>query len=460
LVLNDDQKIKLDSQVAERFEFKYLIHFDFYKKIIDIYNMQNINTEAIERLFNPFVMLSGYRNYNNFTRDIALSGNSPNQQIETLEQQEKQKSFNSVMAQEPEIFGITRIRLAKKHLDLALDPLTPEQRINMANNQDFIKKINKNLEIINLELKIKLKDILTWKYQFEILDTIKNTIVTDINHLSAGQKSILHLILETYGRWSLNGGVIIIDEPELHLHYQFQYEFLKIIEDIANELKTQYIIVTHSECLINSQTIKSVTRFGLESGSAKIYSPDIQTEDRWLVHILDNSRSISSFFCNKILLVEGQDDRYFFREAINFIYPELRQDIYVIDITGKGKFDEWERFFINFGLKVYKIADLDYYATKFCKEYSSVPKDKDGNKLYDEFKIQHPDLNNKIEEKYQENLFILKNGALEVYLDIHNKGLSSVILFCKNKMINFKTITNDKYDELKDILKQILIGKL
>ena len=94
-------------------------------------------------------------------------------------------------------------------------------------------------------------------------DTKNDRYQGDINSLSAGQKSIIHLIFEAYGRDDVKGGLIVIDEPEIHLHYQFQSKYLKILEDLAKEQKIQCILVTHSEGFINDNTIKYIKRFSL-----------------------------------------------------------------------------------------------------------------------------------------------------------------------------------------------------
>ena len=465
--------------------------------------------------------------------------------------------MNEVVPNEPAVFNIVRQILAQKHYDLALKE-TPEKAINEANNQTEIKDINEKLEWINLKLEIEFIEQRNWSYRFKIIETLTDTgtIITDINHLSAGQKAILHLILESYARGKLNGGVVIIDEPELHLHCQFQYEFLKLIEQFANEFNTQYILVTHSEGFISSQTINSVTRLALNAGATNSYSPRITKDNNLLVKILDNARSVNALFCNKVLLVEGEDDRYFFREAINLLYPDKRQEIFILDVSGKAKFDEWRTFFEKFGLKVYIIADLDIAINKFySEEYGNNPpklvsKGNDTNLhdhflaflekppntqekshnfyfiyrdakenmrvfnvrnkklspndsdisflvcqqqepikskldaqyssftedltsinldksledliksnfmkeiLIDDFRKKHSDLDQRVDDEYKNGLFILKHGAIEDYLENHNKGISEVIKFCKNMTKN--RFNNNKCKELKQILQRIL----
>src|ERR1051326_8994671 len=132
----------------------------------------------------------------------------------------------------------------------------------------------------------------TWQYTFQFYDIRRDRPIGDINSLSAGQKAIIHLVLEAYGRGELKGGLVIIDEPEIHLHYQFQHEYLQVVRELNTDQKCQYILVTHSEALINSSTIAHVRRFSLEqNGTTKINAPILTTEEKDLIRILDNTRS-------------------------------------------------------------------------------------------------------------------------------------------------------------------------
>src|SRR5690606_36271116 len=69
--------------------------------------------------------------------------------------------------------------------------------------------------------------------------------------------------------------------------------------------------------------------------------------------------STDAFFGKKVVLVEGDSDRYFFKSVFRALYPETSQDISILDIGGKGNFFAWRDFFESFGLEVCFIGDLD-----------------------------------------------------------------------------------------------------
>lgn len=438
------------------FGYQYLTNYNFYKELIEIYNLENPSNQ-IEPLYESFTLIGGYRNYNAFNTSISLREQSALQQIQQIRNLDFSKSLNSTEQSEPGIFGLVRLRVAEQHFKAMDQKLNATERENQANNLPFIKEINEKLKVINLECRIKLKDWRTWQYSFEFKDLGRNKNLPDINSLSAGQKSILHLIFEAYGRGDLMGGVVIIDEPEIHLHYQFQNEYLEVIKDLNNTQKSQYIIVTHSESLINSSTINYVKRFSRnQNGDTVIYAPTLSTSQKTLIKILDNTRSTYAFFARKALLVEGDSDRYFYRAVLHQLHPELDQEIAVLYINGSGSFNDWRNLFESFGLTVHSIGDSSVAIDLFFPLEKGVRARTSAEVAI--IKSRNPDWENKITSEYTNNNYILKKGTLEEYLHISRKDLSEVINFCNNNLATYlKDIADDRSKEIRDLIKMVVI---
>jgi len=370
---------------------------------------------------------------------------------------EYSRSANSAENSEPSIFSLVRLRMAGKCFDLIGTKKDQQECETTANNLDFIKSINDKLKIVDLKVETKLLDYSEWNFTFSFVDAKRNRVISDINSLSAGQKAITHLIFEAYGRGDLKGGLVIIDEPEIHLHYQFQSEYLRVIEKLNSEQGCQYILVTHSESLINSETISNVVRLSLdENGCTKVNQPTITTDQKWLVKILDNKRSTHAFFGSKILLVEGDTDRYFFRTLLGEIEEKLKkglvQDITILDINDKKKDAEWRNLFDAFGLKTSFITDLDYawkfYPTETATKINTP-------QLTSQFLTNHPDVITKIEAEHPNGTYILKEGDLEIYLGVQ-KDLVNVINFCQDKLKTYLANGADtKVQELKNIMSSV-----
>nr|WP_280953251.1 TOPRIM nucleotidyl transferase/hydrolase domain-containing protein [Rhizobium sp. L43] len=294
----------------------------------------------------------------------------------------------------------------------------------------------------------------TWRYSFEFYDTRRNKPIGDINSLSAGQKAIIHLVLEAYGRGELKGGVVIIDEPEIHLHYQFQHEYLQVLRELNRTQNCQYILVTHSESLINSSTISSVRRFALDAnGHTSIFSPTLSADEKSLIRILDNSRSTYAFFSKKVVLVEGDTDRYFFRALLQERHRLLEQEIAVLHVGGKRELPKWHSLFSSFGLRVYAISDFDYIVNlRYPADNGVLLRTAEQIAA---FKQSHLDWEGHIDASAADGMFVLREGDLETYLDIR-KDLSHVIEFCQNGLQLFLADDNSsKSREIRSIIDAI-----
>lgn len=436
--------------------YLYLVNYNYYKELINLYNFENPQ-DQVNSLYESFALIGGYRNYNAFNPSVSLQSSTAIQQMQQIQTNEYSRSLNASEQSEPAIFNMVRLRIAGKHEQIYGNTHLGSDAEIEANNEEFLSKINQKLKLVNLEVKIQFTDKQKWGYSFQFFDIKRQKPLIDINSLSAGQKAIIHLVFEAYGRGDLKGGLIIIDEPEIHLHYQFQNEYLRIIEDINKEQNCQYVIVTHSESLINSTTIHKVKRFALDlENYTEIKDPILTDDQRLLVKILDNTRSTYAFFAKKVVLVEGDTDRYFFKAMLQKFKPEMDQQITFLDISGKAKYEEWKNFFEAFGLTVYFIGDLDnafgfLYKTETAHKLNTP-------EIITGFKCTHLNIEHDIEQKYSDRVFILKNGDLENYLGIHNKGLPEIIKFCNNNLIDFlKDDANNKSKELRFIIDQIII---
>jgi ABC-type lipoprotein export system ATPase subunit len=66
-----------------------------------------------------------------------------------------------------------------------------------------------------------------------------------IEDLSAGERQCLILMFMT-SRWLMEGGIVFIDEPDLHLHVSLQRQLIDQLERIVKSKKGQLIVTSHS----------------------------------------------------------------------------------------------------------------------------------------------------------------------------------------------------------------------
>jgi predicted ATP-dependent endonuclease of OLD family len=86
----------------------------------------------------------------------------------------------------------------------------------------------------------------------------------------------------------MEDGLVLIDEPELHLHPQLQESCIKLIADLSQQLHIQWIMTTHSPAMINQETIHDVVRCFWNEGYTNIIQPQtrLMQDDGMLFQML------------------------------------------------------------------------------------------------------------------------------------------------------------------------------
>jgi len=170
----------------------------------------------------------------------------------------------------------------------------------------------------------------------------------DINTAGSGFQQVLLLLAFLYARHSRSKpAVILVDEPDAHLHINLQNEVTRLIKDILSKRDAQLIIATHSEALIDSTDPKNIMSF---TGS----SP----------HMLENKHErsvlLKSFYLpnsdflyaeqanNKILFLEGESDLYILRAWAKILehpaYNLLESHKHFHNMNGKRPTEALELF--------------------------------------------------------------------------------------------------------------------
>ena len=182
--------------------------------------------------------------------------------------------------------------------------------------------------------------------------------------LSSGEKEIINLIL-IITALDLRDACILIDEPEIHLHPQWQYKLIKLFYELCAKRNIQFIISTHSPVFVDRQTVENIFRIYKPKNQTLVVPESKTTEwksllnqEKQLIDIITYSNNSKIFFAEKVLLVEGITDEIIF----SYLVEQLGGDkgrIEVISVNGKDNFSKYINFLGMFKIMPVIICDLD-----------------------------------------------------------------------------------------------------
>lgn len=181
---------------------------------------------------------------------------------------------------------------------------------------------------------------------------------------SSGEREIVHFLLAMFAL-NIRDGVVIVDEPELHLHPRWQRIFLGLFRDIAPSRCNQFLIATHSPVFVTPDTINSIIRifYNSTTGSSHVALRDVELPaKKSLVRMINSQNNERVFFADKAVLVEGITDRLIFSSLLDAsaVMFANNEAIEIIEVGGKGNIEDYRRLLDALKTPSFAIADLDY----------------------------------------------------------------------------------------------------
>ncbi|MCB5288101.1 MAG: AAA family ATPase [Candidatus Cloacimonetes bacterium] len=132
--------------------------------------------------------------------------------------------------------------------------------------------------------------------------------------------------------------ILLIEEPEAHLHPQLQIRFLKFLEEKAKETGIQVIVTTHSPVLASSVSLNATVHLAFNSSRNVKATPLAncgltKESNDFISRWLDVTKS-ALLFAKGVIMVEG------ISEAL--LFPELAKRVLIEynDIESQGKLPE------------------------------------------------------------------------------------------------------------------------
>lgn len=348
---------KTGDKVQEMVDF-YLRNFDLIRKVIET----GVNREKLgwENLVASFEFLSSHRLFSSFPTNVEFSPGLENS-ISNLTIQKKAQNIKN-NTDTSYIFGLTNAKIGNQIRRDNRGSLTIEQAIDkqFTDEDSLFFRLNTLLkEYLNLSVRhkgIPSENADTLNTELYNCDTDE---VTEFEQLSSGQKSIFTLIFLVITS-ELQNGLLMIDEPEIHLHPRLQKKYFELLKDFSIKYNLQSILITHSPVFIDENTIKNTYRFYVENGQTKIIKPEgITSSEEDLIRFLSYTNSSKIFFTNKVVIVEGDTDSYFYTYLLNN-HIKANQEVEFLAIGGKGGYKKWFEFLDKFKIKHYLLTDFDF----------------------------------------------------------------------------------------------------
>jgi len=128
-----------------------------------------------------------------------------------------------------------------------------------------------------------------------------------LDELSSGEQSVLGLMFYVR-RLSSAGGLLLIDEPELHLHPSLQPTLLQALDDVAD--RAQIWIVTHSTALVTSVSRDALVHVLPPDETGTDQATRVADQDEHVALLEDlGIDAAAALQASLLLIVEGDEDR-------------------------------------------------------------------------------------------------------------------------------------------------------
>ncbi|MFP5328556.1 MAG: AAA family ATPase [Alphaproteobacteria bacterium] len=183
-----------------------------------------------------------------------------------------------------------------------------------------------------------------------------------VSRASSGERELLTYLFTIFAL-NVRDALIIVDEPELHLHPKWQAILLDLFEELTDKTGNQFLLATHSPTFVSPKSIQYVSRVFAENQESQIVRLEVGglPDGKHLFNIVNSQNNERIFFADKVLLVEGLSDRIFFEAALNRLgLPDTGLILEIISVGGKGLFSAYQSLLQASRVSYAILADLDY----------------------------------------------------------------------------------------------------
>ena len=337
----------------------YLNYLEKIKYLIEKCNKEKPDAERLQELKCIFKFFSPNRFHENQQSQISLHGQSKTERYKLNKQKSSKTTSSDIdyatyyfarmyhdLAIENQILTDGSIGTPRKFIE---DELVIEARglLHVLGDYDFsIKTVNRDNNTFRFEMTVGGQEI-------------------PFDALSSGEKEIINFAF-IIAALDLKDACVLIDEPEVHLHPQWQHRLMGLFDSLHKQRNIQFIMSTHSPAFVNRKTIRDIFRMHKRTNQTQVV-PEEKTEE-WksmleqekdLIDIITYSNNAKVFFADKVLLVEGVTDEIIFSYLVEKLGKNEKERVEVISVNGKDNFPKYINFLKNFQIMPAIICDLD-----------------------------------------------------------------------------------------------------
>lgn len=163
-----------------------------------------------------------------------------------------------------------------KHKDFLINRLSKSLKIeeyDLISNAILDEKLDKFKSMIKNVIQ---GDFLEKENRFVFLDSINNKEL-ELENLSTGVKSLAILLKLLENRDITNKSMIVLDEPEIHLHPKWQLKFAEILILLQKEFELNIVINSHSPYFISA--IQAYSKKYDSISDCKYYLANLSSEN-------------------------------------------------------------------------------------------------------------------------------------------------------------------------------------